>query len=115
MEATLIERGLRWEDVGTDQLNWRDLESIVETLKADSPLFRAMHPKDWYWYDPFFEILAGIHDAVHHRAATGDIRPGIKKRDVPKPLVRPWQKVKEEEKLVGDKMPLDDMRQALGW
>lgn len=114
-EATLIERGLRWDDLGTDQLNWRDLYSIIHTLPANSPLNRARYPDSWFWYEPFYEVLAGIHDATQLRAAAGANREKVKKTELPKPLVRPWNKVQKEEKLIGDKMPLDDMRAALGW
>jgi Ner family transcriptional regulator len=74
-----------------------------------------MKPQEWFWYDPRFEINAGTYDAVNFMAATVAKQNGVKKRDIPKPLVRPWQKVKEEEKIVGDKMQLDEMRKALGW
>lgn len=106
---------MRFRDVGSPGFTWADCWAIYVSLPPDSPLHRAKNPKDWHWYVREIEFLAGIYDAVNHLAATVAKQPGVKKKDIPKPLVRPWDKVKEEQKIVGDKMPLDEMRQALGW
>lgn len=87
----------------------------METLPANTPYYRELMPKEWFWYDPFYELLAGIHDATHYAAATGRKQSGLKRKDIPKPLPRPWDKKQETKKLGGEAVPLDVVRSALGW
>lgn len=114
-EASLIDRGLRWREVGSEHLDWADLHAIVENIPYDDPLNRAMHPTSWFWHHPLTDIIAGVFDRVGFLAAVGQRRDRIRRADVPKPLVRPWDKKKDTKK-IGDKpVPLDDMKRLLGW
>lgn len=114
-EASLIERGLRWREIGSERFDWADLHAVISNLPYDDPLMRAMNPKTWFWFHPMNDIIAGIFDRVGLMAAVVERRQKIKRADVPKPLVRPWDKQKDVKK-IGDKpVPIDDMRRLLGW
>lgn len=113
-EATLIERGLRWDDIGSDQLTWRDVYALFSTLPFDAPINRAKD-KQWWWYHPAMEVLVGIFEATQLTAAVVEKQPKLKKSNLPKPIPRPWDTQKDEKKLGDNPLPLDDMKAAIGW
>lgn len=114
-EATLIERGLRYRDVGSADFTWADMHAVIATLAYDSPLMRAVNGGDWFWYGPYSDLLAGIYDAAAAGTATQAQRQKIKSSEVPKPLIRPWQKRKEVSKLGNKPRLLSELDKLLGW
>jgi len=61
------------------------------------------------------EVLVGIFEATQLTAAVVEKQPKLKKSNLPKPIPRPWDTQKDEEKLGNNPMPLDDMKAAIGW
>lgn len=67
-EAALIERGLRWRDVGTPDFTWGDCWAVISTLPWDSPLNRQSNP-EWVWDGPYTERLTILTEAAQHTSA----------------------------------------------
>ena len=111
----MIERGLRWRDVGTRSFTWGDCWALISTLPYDAPLHRAENPQEWFWYNPMNDVLVGIFDALGAIGATQARRPKIKKTEIPKPTMRPWDKSKDVEKLGSTPRPIADLNVLLGW
>lgn len=111
----MIERGLRWRDVGTRSFTWGDCYAVIAALPYDAPLLRAENPKEWFWFHPMNDVLVGIYDALAITSATQAQRPKIKKSDIPKPTLRPWDKSKDVEKLGNTPRPIDELNALLGW
>jgi len=59
--------------------------------------------------------VAGIYDIMGVVSATQAQRPKWRRSDVPKPLRRPWDVIKEVKKLGGKPKPLRDIQKRLGW
>lgn len=114
-EASLIDRGLRWRDVASEHLTWSDLWAIISNLPYDDPLIRAINGKDWFWYHPMFDVLTGIYDGISQLVAVVSRRPGIKRTEIPKPTLRPWDKKQESEVLKVKPSKISDLRKRLGW
>lgn len=76
---------------------------------------RAIHGKDWWWYHPVADYVVGIFDQVGLLAAIVKQRPKIKKTELPKPTLRPWDKTKEKTVLKVKAQPLDALKKRLGW
>ncbi len=78
----LIILGLRWDDVGSDSLTWRDLKVIITQAREDGPLIRALFPDKALFVPRALEIM------IHH-LATGNVQrgnqSGAKREDFPKP------------------------------
>lgn len=114
-EATLIEHGLRWRDVATRQFTWSDCYALMSTQPFDAPINKAINGKDWWWYHPVVDHIVGIFDALGVIAAILNQRPNVKKSQIPKPTLRPWDTTKEKEVLKVKPSPLSAMRKMLGW
>lgn len=114
-EASLILRGLRWRDVGSRDFTWDDLWALVDNLSYGDPLMRAINGKDWWWYHPAVDHLVGIYDGIGQLAAVVSRRRGIKKSELPKVTLRPWDKSRDVEVLKVKASPLADLRKLLGW
>lgn len=114
-EATLIDRGLRWRDVASDEFTWADCWAVMSTLPHDAPLNRAINPDTWFWYNPMFDVVTGIYDGLSQLVAVVTRRPGIKKSEVPKRTRRPWDKNEEVEVLKVKPSKIADLRKLLGW
>lgn len=112
-EASLIERGLRWRDVGSARFTWSDCWAVISTLPFDAPLSRAQAPDEWMWAHPWTQyIVHAGENAMLQKGVTKSERKGLKDRDL-NPTPRPGQK--EKERLEADAMPVADMRQRLGF
>lgn len=114
-EASLIERGLRWRDIGGADLTWSDVWAVVENLPYDDPLMRAINGPTWFWYHPAFDYLVGIYDELRVLISVVNRRRNIKSTEVAKPTVRPWDKVKTEQVIKVEPSSLDKLRALIGW
>ena len=114
-EASLIDRGLRWRDIATEDFTWSDCWAVVDNLPYDDPLMRAINGKDWFWYSPMFDVLTGIYDGIGVIASIVERRPRVRKSEVPDRTPRPWDKKKESEVLKVKPSKIDDLRKLLGW
>lgn len=104
---------MRYWDVGQGDVDWRDIQVIIVTLPYDSPLARQQYPKDWHWYHPLSDLMAGVYDSLGIGNATRRVRR-FKKSDLPKRLRRPWDVVTSEKKVGTRKMTIDKMNRFLG-
>jgi hypothetical protein len=100
--------------VGADDFTWSDCYAVISTLPFDAPLVRSQDP-DWIWGHPLADLLAGVYDNTGAIGATQARRANIKKTEVPKPLVRPWDKEKHVEKLGNKPRPIEELNALLGW
>lgn len=114
-EASLIDRGLRWRDIATEDLTWSDCWAVIDNLPYDDPLMRAINGKEWFWYNPMFDVVTGIYDGLSQLVAVVTRRPGIKRSEVPKRTRRPWDKNEEVEILKVKPSKIADLRKLLGW
>lgn len=89
--------------------------AVIATLPYDSPLERQKNGKDWHWYGPLTDMVAGIYDSTGVGVATQSQRAKWKRTEIPKPLTRPWEIITHEEKLGTRALPLDQLRKELGW
>ncbi|MFJ2618160.1 hypothetical protein [Glutamicibacter sp. NPDC087344] len=87
----------------------------MSTLPFDAPINKAINGKDWWWYHPVVDHIVGIFDSLGVIATIISQRPKIKRSDVPKPTLRPWDKTKEKEVLKVKASPISAMRKRLGW
>jgi len=80
--------GIRIADIGPD-FTWPDLRDFVSHLppSGDSALFRAQHPKSWWW-TPDIEFTAAVLTATQW----GNWQRGGGRGDKPKPVKRPREK-----------------------
>ena len=76
---------------------------------------RAINGKDWFWYNPMFDVVTGVYDGVSQLLAVVSRRHGIKKSEVPKPVPRPWDQKHETEVLKVKPSTIEDLRKLLGW
>lgn len=84
-------------------------------MPYDAPLSRAINGKNWWWYHPVADYIVGIFDGISALVAVASRRPGIKRSEIPKPTVRPWDKEKTAEVLKVKPSTLERMRERLGW
>lgn len=107
IEYDLIGLGLRLRDCPSPAFNWRDLWVVARRLGRDSQLYQEMNPDD----DPSWNVkeylLAQAVDALTMRLWQAGGGKGRK----PKPVVRPG----DVKKYRGDSLPMDAMRDWLGW
>ena len=106
---------MRWRDIATEDFTWSDCWAVVSNLPYDDPLIRAINGKDWFWYNPMFDVVTGIYDGISQLVAVVSRRPAIKRSDVPKPVPRPWDKKQETEVLKVKPSKIEDLRKLLGW
>lgn len=82
VEFDLIRLGLRWRDVGSKRLSWRDALVIVNQLDEDSALARAMNPELAVRLDRWLEFISYQLDRA---AVQRGNQSGAKRKDFPKP------------------------------
>lgn len=80
--------GWRLDDLGV-RFTWADLKDFIEHLppSGDSALFRAQHPRTWWW-TPMFDFLAAILLGLQQ----GNWQRGGGKGPKPEPVKRPAEK-----------------------
>lgn len=88
---------------------------MLHTTSYDSPLSRAINPKEWWWNHPVNDVIVGVFDSLQFIGAIVSRRPKIKKTDLPKRTLRPWDKTKETEVLKVKASPIGKLRKLLGW
>lgn len=109
---------MRWRDLedpvstGTD---WGDVAAVLENSPWDSPLRRALSPKDWPWGDPSRDLLAGVVDELRVlRAQVGNLS-GVKEHQIPRPISRPAAAGPGSGEIETGEAPLAEIDQVLGW
>lgn len=108
----MIERDLRWRDVGSAHFTWSDCWAVMTTLPFDAPLRRAQEPDNWVWADPFADLVANMAEAAILYKSLMKSQHKLSAKKVPR-IPRPWDK--EKTKLVADAMPIDELRKKLGF
>ncbi|MCM6777274.1 DUF5361 domain-containing protein [Nocardia sp. CDC159] len=111
IEYDLIGLGLRLRQLGTEQLNWRDLKVVVTCSSPDSATARARYPEEHRWQlCPM--LLADMADSLRWLvwAKTPDARYG---RNRPDPIPRPGVKAATER--IGTAASQEEMNDFLGW
>ncbi len=111
-EAALIERGLRWRDVGSRRFTWGDCWAVISTLPWDAPLNRQAN-EHWAWGNPLHELVAIVAEATHNRNLYAGAQMKVRKSDLLR-VPRPGDKQKTETKLGGDSVPLGELVVFLG-
>ncbi|QIS16577.1 DUF5361 domain-containing protein [Nocardia arthritidis] len=108
----MITLGLRLRQLGSEVLNWQDLNAIVRGLPADSALLRAMHPEAYRW-QLTQHLLADMTDSLRWLvwAKSADAQHG---RSMPEPVQRPGVKSDRERYGVGA-TGIDQMNEFLDW
>lgn len=111
VEYELIRLGLRWRQVGTEVLSWRDLAVIVAQASPDGPLFQAKYPEEI----PQIR-LERLLELVHYELSVANTQrgnqSGAKRSDFPD--VPEWAKQKDTETYGSEPVPFDDMAAFLG-
>ncbi|MFI5781102.1 DUF5361 domain-containing protein [Nocardia sp. NPDC051570] len=111
IEYDLIGVGLRLRQLGTEQLNWRDLKVVVTCSTLDSATNRARYPDEHRWQlSPM--LLADMADSLRWLmwAKTSDARYG---RNRPDPIPRPG--VNGGAERIGTVASTAEMNDFLGW
>lgn len=116
VERDLIVLGLRWRDVGTKALTWRDLSAIVTAAQPGSAIYRALTAEGSGWTATEY-ILADVYDAIERVRFYTAGAAGIKRPRKPKPYPRPGVTAKDRDVRTfrTTPMPIDEMRAWLGW
>ncbi|NIL86512.1 hypothetical protein RhoFasGS6_03916 [Rhodococcus fascians] len=109
-EYELLRFDRRPEQLGTDDLTWRDLQLIVKFAPQDSPLVRTMNPDSIWGLQE--QLMAEAVDTLHW-LRWAKTKAAEQKRDHPEPIPRPGIEVKE---VIGsDPVDVDEMDRLLGW
>ena len=86
----MIALGLRWADIGSERLTWRDLRVIAQTSGPGTAIYRATSPGGAGWSATDY-LLADVFDAVE-RNTYALIKANGGKPRTPKPHPRPGVK-----------------------
>lgn len=108
---------MRLRDLGTAQLRWDDLLVFIEHSPAGSAVARATNPDDWISAEvQMLREVAHRLDVLAWQKSEGATKNPP--RDYPErmPLTAAEvQAYKDAQPPVPDSMPVDDMRDWLGW
>lgn len=107
LEHELIRLGLRWRNVGTPELSWRDVMIIVAEAPVESALTRARYEREHL-------RLEHLLEALHYQLAVANVQRGnqskAKKEDFPP--IPDWAL---DSNTIGKKpLPMDEMAAWLG-
>ena len=112
-EASLIERGLRWRDVGSSRFTWEDAHAVIATLPWDSPLTRQA-VEGWEWGNPIHQLLALIAEATHNgNLYVGKWNTKLRDSDLLH-IRRPGEIDHTVTKIGSDAVPISDLVTFLG-
>lgn len=64
-------------------------------MSWDDPLFRAMHPGEYMWHDPLYDVHMTVVDLLLQISAKTPLQDKSMKSKLPKRLERPWDKKPE--------------------
>lgn len=106
VEATLIDKGLRWRDVGSVDFNWADAYAVLSTAAWDSPIARTR--KDWQWGNPLYELLVTIIEQTYNANVLVGNWSGAKQSNLLH-IPRPGEIDKHVTKLTGTPESVDDI------
>jgi hypothetical protein len=99
-----------WREIGIGEHDWMDCWAVIQTLPYDSPLARQMHPKQWFWRNPMFDLVASAVDLLGVANTQRGNASKAKRSSFPKRIPRPWDKDSEVTKLGGKiKLPVREM------
>lgn len=90
MEVALIGAGLRWRDVGSEDCTWSDVNAVLTTQAWDSPVAKALEPKNWFWYDPLYPVLVEVRDYLKQVSYKTPLQDRNHRAGMPKMTVPPW-------------------------
>lgn len=88
---------------------------MLENAPWDSPVRRAVNPKDWPWGNPDRDLLAGIVDELRMlRAQVGSLS-GVKPHQMPDPIPRPSRGSQTNGAIETGEATLAEIDALLGW
>lgn len=108
----MIERGLRWRNVGSAQFTWSDCWAVMHTLPFDAPLKRFQEPDEWFWAHPMTDWFAVMTEESMLHAGILKKKHKVSAKKMPH-IKRPWEKTKE--KLKATAMGVNELRKRLGF
>lgn len=79
------------------------------TQSWDSPLAKAMHPDDWYWYGPEFPILIETRDLLRIMATKQPMPRGLDRSRIPKLTLPPWAVDRNKTKFAPEPVTMDEI------
>lgn len=90
------------------------MTAVLEHSPWNSPLRRAVNPKDWPWGNPDRDLLAGIIDELRILRVLNGNQSGAKPHDLPQPIPRPGASTGSDVIETGE-ATLDEIDRMLGW
>lgn len=88
---------------------------MLEWAPWDSPIRRALSPKDWPWGNPERDLNAGIVDELRLLRAQVGNQSGVKPHQLPTPIPRPNSPNENTNVEERREAPLAEIDQLLGW
>lgn len=106
----MIRLGLRWRQLGTEALTWRDLKVIVAERPPSSALTRATDPAT---YEATLRLLEFLSFQLQTANVLHGNQSGARPHEFPKPPS--WvEGPKDETRIGSDPIPYDEMAAWLG-
>lgn len=99
--------------MGSDDFTWGDCIALIENVTWDDPLFKAMKPNDWLWYDPSRDPMITVVDLLMQINAKTPMPPKMPRANLPKPVERPKPGGEVEKKSKVQGRSWDDMTEWL--
>lgn len=109
VEHELIRLGLRWRDLGTPRLSWRDLLVIVREAPRDSAITRALDPDAYLAISRWLEGLSYLLQVANVQRGNAS---GARKHDFPDPPS--WASDEEVTTFGSGPVSIEDMAAMLG-
>lgn len=108
LEYELLSVGLRWRDLGTKRLSWRDLKVVVSQAPADGALTRSRYPDAHLLLDRRLEILDWRLAVANTQRGN---QSGARKSEFPE--LPAWAR-QTETRIGSAPLPLDELAEWLG-
>lgn len=109
----MIQLGLRYRQLGTEELTWRDLLIVVKNLPRTSALYRSQHGVEEYEWGLPEHLLADVADTLHW-LQWKDTKDASRNRNQPKPIPRPGIIDESKQRVGSGSLPVDQMLTWLG-